>query len=551
MKNEPQFKRLLRRHGLDAVCIVLCAVAFVHGVRATQALEYPYDIDFYVHLSHAQSALDGYFLVDPYYLNEMQWYNPLVSWLIAAVTWIFGIPLTVACTRMGAYLNLLAPLCFYALSARLLGKWAAAAAVLSFLFLAKPFLPGCYLGTYSPWLYSNNFMQAFFYLGLLVYIVSLKKKNLGWAAAAGILLGIAFLGHAGTALILGFVIGIMELRNMVLDWKASGGSRKAFGRGAVRIGILFGLAFIVSLPFLYSILFHYRLKILNDAPNGWMPFFLRLENLQFFWTVNRSKRNLVALFGIVVLVFQPHKALEKRILFFWACVCIVFLAYCYLGQVMTRLGAHLFCRVPAYHFFFYLNAVLSLFFGYGLARSADFLADLGRRIPLLPMSVRPFLGGRVILSLLMLLCFARYYPSYGSRFDYTEAPARSRAIAGWSDWRRTHDWIRVHTHDSEVFLANDMWGMYVVGPSGRKSVAIWNLCSNPYVDWRGRNADRETMVAFLTGKAGDIGEFMRLVSKYGVRFILADPDEWRISKDLPFLKKEFSGDKVEIYRIVQ
>jgi hypothetical protein len=536
----------------DLLCLVLIAGAFSAGFRATHDLEYPFDIDFNIYISYAQSTLDGHWLEDPYYAGEKQWYNPLVPWLIAATAKVFNVPVAVACVRMGAFVNLLAPLCFYLLGARLFGKWIALAGTTSFLFILKPFLPGCYLGTYSPWMYSNNFVQAFFYLGLLVYLVSRDKKTVGWAAASGVLLGVTFLGHATPAMILGFVILIMELRDMVMALRPGGrDSTGHVGRRVIRAAVLFGTAFLVSLPILSTILFHYRLRILNGEPNDWIPSFLKLENLGSFWTIINSKRNLVALIGMITLAMKRPRSDEKRILFLWVAASAGFVAYSYIRQVMERRGAEWFGIVPANHFFFYLNAALAMCFGYGLAMIGRFSADLAARMRFLPAFLRSAARERVLLSFLLLVCLIKYCPLQAARFDYTIAPEKSREVAEWSDRRRSVEWIRTHTDRSEVFLSNDMWGMYVVGPAGRKCVAVWDVCSNPYVDWRTRNADREAMVRYLTGKSADKEAFLRLVSVYGVRFVIADPREWDISETLPVVRRVFSGNAVDIFRILE
>jgi hypothetical protein len=452
---------------------------------------------------------------------------------------------------MGAYFNLFAPLCFYVLAARLFGKWTAVGGVLSFLFIVKPFLPGCYLGTYSPWMYANNFMQAFFYVTLLVYLISWKERKPVWAAATGGLLGVSFLGHAGTALLLGAVIAIMEAWDLVSALKRNRGSLRAAGPAAVRAGILFGSAFLVGLPLLYSILFHYRLRILNSAPNRWMPTFLTLDHIRSFWMVNHSKRNLVALFGMIVMALRPDKTVGRRVLFLWSGLCAAALLHFFIGQALTGTSVHVFSRVPVYHFFFHLNVALALFFGYGLASISRLLAGLAADMRSPPAVFRPVTHERAILCVLLLGCLVKYYPQQAKAFDYTIAPEKSGALAGWSDRIRMVEWIRTHSNRSDVFLANDMWGMYAVGPAGRKCVAVWDVGSNPYVDWRTRNSDREAMFRYLIGKSADGEAFSRLVSAYGVRFVIADPEQWNFLETRPFLRREFSGDSMEVYRILE
>ena len=90
--------------------------------------------------------------------------NPFVPSLVAGVATATGRPIPLIYARLGAYLNLAAPLAFFALVAAWWGRLVGLAAVLAFLFFIPGRDPGWLAATYSPWLLPMHVGQGFAYL---------------------------------------------------------------------------------------------------------------------------------------------------------------------------------------------------------------------------------------------------------------------------------------------------------------------------------------------------------------------------------------------------
>ncbi len=275
----------------DVLAALLCVVAFMHGFGASHDLEWGNDLDHFRDVAAAQTIRDGYFWDDPYYAGESLWYNPLVPTLVATVARLTGAPVPVVHIRLGAYIDLLPAVCFYILVARFVNPYVALASMACFLFFTSPPQhPTWASATYSPMLLPVIFVQAGFYLTLVVYRKAFCAHQRRYYAATGILLGLTFLGHTAPALILGGIIALFTLINVYENRKKGGLITTAF-RAMRDFGILIVAALVVSAPYLYTIVGRYHLRILNPWPSNWVWPDLSVENLgrfiesQFAWPI--------------------------------------------------------------------------------------------------------------------------------------------------------------------------------------------------------------------------------------------------------------------------
>ena len=253
----------------DLVLVLLCGLALLHGLGTTHDLEWGGDSDNYRDVAAAQSILDGYFWNDSLYLGESLWYSPLTPTLVAGVSWLTNLPVHVVHTRLGAFLNLLAPICFYALLASFFNRRVALASTAAFLFLTTPFLyPSWASATYSPNLFPVIFVQSLFYISLMVYRQAIRTGKRRWYVASGILLGLTFLGHTAPAVILGSIIVLFTLKQL-FNQRQANAPRVDMLRIVINVVILLVTAIIVSTPFLYTFLGRYHLHVINPLPNNW------------------------------------------------------------------------------------------------------------------------------------------------------------------------------------------------------------------------------------------------------------------------------------------
>src|SRR5438132_10172904 len=115
--------------------------------------------------------------------------------------------------------------------------------------------------------------------------------------------------------------------------------------------ILF-VAFIVSLPFTFSILFHYHLRILNPVPSNWIYAPLAIDKLPDFLRSYLSWFSAIAGLGLVVSIGRRSARAGKISLLTWIAICCAALAVNELLQVTSPKLPLMF--VPAHHFLFYL-----------------------------------------------------------------------------------------------------------------------------------------------------------------------------------------------------
>jgi len=580
------------------VCAFLCGLAFIQGVATTKDLEWPHNIDLYRDIGQAQTMREGAWWSDPLYLHEMSWYNPLVPGIVAVASWVSNSPVHFVYTRIGPYLNLLSPISLWILLWYLFDLWIATAGLFGFLFvMTTAQVPSWASATYSPWLFTANFVQALFYITLIVYKKALSSGLRKWYIVSGILLGVTFLGHTAPALLLG---GIMALCTIGKAWDRK--SRFLFrSQPLIDFALIIIPAFIASTPFTYTILGHYHLKIINHDPGRYIYHSLALNNFRSFIAENGNPLiTLVACFGLIWLIFQHHKSLERKLILLWLSICSGFILYNYIWQIM---GQRLPVLVPLVHFLFYLKAVEAILFGFGLVflskltvglgeylicganqkpkecrskgkrkefrsrsdrpvaptgsglrEKAAFILNSESRVPTPSLKIGRYrlLSEGIILSFLIFIPLIIIYPSYISRDDFQRARLEALQKNQLLSNTQFIDWIQKHTQPSDGFLTNGL-ELYTVGLSGRKIVAVDNrFFSNPYVDWNARIADKNLMLKLLAN--GDEGKFMALASHYSVTYILSlDMDQQR-HMDRVFehiLRKEFTEGNISIYRVLR
>ena len=89
------------RFVFDLVFGLLCALAFANAIHTTCDLRWPYDLDQFREIGMAQAVLDHRFGNDQLYAGETIWYNPLTSTLIAGLSCVTGLPVSLMVTRAG------------------------------------------------------------------------------------------------------------------------------------------------------------------------------------------------------------------------------------------------------------------------------------------------------------------------------------------------------------------------------------------------------------------------------------------------------------------
>lgn len=527
--------------------ILMLAFAFGLSVSTTGALFWPADSDLARDSAQAMTVYDGDLLGDPQYPGELLWYNPLTPSLVALLAKVTGQPLPLIYTRAGAYLNLLAPILFYALVAVLLDRWTALAATLAFLFvqLAPPTSSALY-ATYSPVLYAANLAQAWLYGTLVVFVAAVRTQRRRWYVLTGVLLGLTFLAHTAPAIMLGMIVA---LQTLVAVLRHEGRRRSAL----VNFGLIIGLALIFSAPLTYSLVGHYRLHVLNLTPGDSIHSPVALDNLGTLLRTNTIEQPLfiVVAIGLMAILARSKRPYSRRVLGLWLIGAIGFMSFSYVRQSLKRQGIEIPGLVPSHHFLFYLRAAESILLGAGVIAVCGLigaaLSRLFRDRSSWRLAARAYVErGLVLIALALLMVWA--YPLYLEREDFNDFPRESVLFGQNADLVNAYAWLRANTQPTDVFLTSDRLATYVVGPAGRKIVAGDSFFANPYVDWKSRATDRDAMFGqLMAGKA----TVWPLAEKYDVTYVLAGGNLAKgvESGALPGVRVVYRGESLMIFRV--
>jgi hypothetical protein len=290
---------------------------------------------------------------------------------------------------------------------------------------------------------------------------------------------------------------------------------------------------------------------LNPAPTNYVWPFLELSNIEAMIGENLSAISLVSLAGLIWVVLQRSRWVEKYLLLSWFLVTGVFFVYSYVWQYFDHHDIVLPNIVPGVHFYFYLHALKAVLFGCGLVAVSQYFATLlARIVPVVRKYVAARDGSerkisRLALGILSVFVFLLTFPAYG----YREAFVGGGITNQLTSELRAYRWIRENTQPTDVFLAGRDSGIFIVGQAGRKLVAVDAYFSNPYVDLNARLSDQDRMLNAL--RSGNESEFDTVASRYSVEYvILRDGDPPDIdARRLSFLHSMFSSGAVQIYRV--
>jgi len=531
----------------DVAFLVLITIALINGIKTTAGVTWPYDLDQFRDIGMAQAILDHRYGTDHLYLGETIWYNPLVSVIIAAISSATRIAPPVVVTQAGAYLNLFAPFAFYILVTYFFDRSIALVAVTAFLFVPIGDAPSWAAATYSPWIFSQNLAQGFFYLTLMAYSKAIDSNRWQCCFIVGVLLGVTFLTHTAPAVILGIII----LVGLIMS-SARRSERPfpvALATKMLFLLVILAVSFAFSLPFTFSILFHYHLRIVNPVPGNWIYGPLAIDKLPNFLRGYLSWFGALAALGLVVLIGTRSVRPGKIVLLTWLLICAAALAVNELQQI-TSPQLHLMF-VPAHHFLFYLRAIENILFAVGVVWVCRFLS---RRLTSLFGTKSETYGhfrwtteaGFVALAVIVFL--ALVYPKYRTRFDFTNARSQAVSFAERKAYLDAYRWILSNTKPIDVFLPLSRdFDLSIVGPADRKVVATSQPeFSNPYVDWKSRFNTASQIVDKLTSSPPDA---LSTLAANGVSYIITVPIDQFDHAPFAFLSNEFAEDDVVIYKV--
>jgi len=194
--------------------------------------------------------------------------------------------------------------------------------------------------------------------------------------------------------------------------------------------------------------------------------------------------------------------------------------------------------IPSYHYFFYLKALQSIFFGLGLTFLIGYLLRwIESRISnkrIQKQNVESF--NNFVFVFCILFCAIVYFPFYKNRTDFTPHWEPSLTAGVFTDRVQTYNYIIKNIPAEKVILCEESANDFPVMASGRKMVSASMLFSNPFFDFTVRYSDRNNMLEYL--KTGQPEAIRKLFEKYDVSYVLVTNEELKNYKiPAPILKE--------------
>lgn len=282
---------------------------------------------------------------------------------------------------------------------------------------------------------------------------------------------------------------------------------------------------IASLPLLYYVLGKYHLHLINRATFEYTDRLFYLSHFKDLAKKNISVSLLISIIGFVWFFKNFKHPIIRMLVFNWLFVAVIMYFYSTLVALLdNKYHIHLPGTVPSFHYFFYVKAAQSVFFGFGFL----FLVK-----PVINQAVNFIERKRgtkgkmnyanIFFVMIPLLCAFIYFPFYKNRSDFVVFRQWAIEKQNSRDKIEVHDFILQHIPADSVILCEKDPSIFPVMATGRKMVSIAFTFSNPYVDFDKREDDRTKMLLFL--KTGEPVSAKKLFEEYDVGFVLLSKKE--------------------------
>ncbi len=503
---------------------VLLGWALAWGVYTRHEAQWPGEWDILRDISVAQAMYDGRYPEDPIQLGDVSWYNPLTGAILAFCGLFSSHSLPRLAIVVGPYVNLLAPLLFYAMLAACFGRGAALVGLGLYLFVRNPAYPFWISASYSPWFMAPIYSMGLLFALLAVYPCAPRSRAWPGYAAAGLLLGVAFTSHTAPALVGGGAMLLMTIVQAIDAWRDKR-KFKAVMPEFKRFLLLLAVAFLVSLPYSLPILWRYQFRVENPWPSLYATPYVELQHLPLRLREALNWRTALAGVGVVALVMQCRRRVEARLILCWGIVVTAFMVQHYLWQYLLARGVVLSAFVPGHHAAIHLSAFRNAACAVGVTILAALFARVLQRLPLPGLRQRkaPILRGCIHWSVVIATVALLYVSNpYGRRVDF-QPPQRDMYQAFHEQGIPMYEWILNNTPPDAVFLCNEeSVGLTVVMPAGRKLAASMLLYTNPFTHPAPR-ADAQAAL-FDAAERGDKERFCEYAARYPSLYLLLRED---------------------------
>jgi hypothetical protein len=495
-------------------CIVMILAAVVQCYRTVHDLHWASEPDFDRDIAYIHTTLNGHYGEDANYAGQYMWYNPLLFLSETLLVKLTGLPINVVVARAGALLNVLSPIAFFIMMGKLFNYRAALAALLSFLFLANGNLPCWGSATYSPWLISDSFVQFLFYINILLCYKAYSTQQMGWFIALGASIGITFLGHSAPTIIVILILVILQVQNILAALKTK---EYSLVTRYVLQGVITVIPFLLcAFPFLYFVWGKYNFRFVNRAILECAPGIFERKQSGALIEANITFSLLIALVGLVWFYFRFEGKLIRRIIFSWLFITVFMYLYESVVPALDRLrGIHLPDTIPAFHYFFYLKALQSIFFAFGfiviIQQLYKWALAIGKK------KINKAMPKSIFIAAILIYA-AAYYPVYSNRYDFSELRQAAIDKGNEKDKIAVYDFITKNVPLNNVLLCEHDLSLFPVMPTAIKMVSVETYFSNPYISYDQRENDRNAMLSYL-GTSAPISA-ARLFNSYNVSMVL-------------------------------
>ncbi|HVW97478.1 MAG TPA: hypothetical protein VHA56_16005 [Mucilaginibacter sp.] len=495
-------------------CIVMIIAAFVQCYRTIHDLHWASEPDFDRDIAYIRTTLTGHYGEDANYVGEYMWYNPLIFLSETLVVQLTGLPINIVVARAGAFLNILGPIAFFLMMIRLFDYKTAIAGLLSFLFLVSGNLPCWGAPTYSPWLISDTAVQFLFYIDIILCYQAYKTQDMRWFIGLGAAIGITFLGHSAPTIIVILLLVILQLQNMLqaLKQKQYRAILTYFFQGVVT-----AIPFLLcAFPFLYFVWGKYDFHFVNRAILECAPGIFARKESGHLLEANITFSLLIAAIGAVWFYLKFENKLIRKIIFNWLIITVFMYVYESVVPTLYRLNIiHLPDTIPAFHYFFYLKGLQSIFFAFGLV----FLIQTLLKFVVSLSKKRKTINASANLFIIVVLAYAvLYFPVYAKRADFSDAREAAIVKGNEKDKIAVYNFIVKNIPLNRVLLCEHDLSLFPVMPTAIKMVSVETYFSNPYLSYEQRENDRNKMLSYLSSATPS--DAARLFRKYKVSLVL-------------------------------
>ena len=335
---------------------------------------------------------------------------------------------------------------------------------------------------------------------------------------AGVLIGVTLLAHTAPALLLALGAVLITASQSI-----SSRDEQTWRRSLTTLSIVGIVALVTSAPYTFPLWDDYRFSVVNSAPMNTVGLSVPRMILGLL-----TVRSALAWFGVALLFKElssrsGRMPIDKRVLVSLWVACLVWLGLGVGFQILKGLGVELLQVVPEYHFHLYFKSFEAAFAGLGVASLVEWswrrLVARRRTQPSDPHAAGHSPTPWRVLVGACIVIIALNWRDYLNSPDLKLFRQESLERAQQTHLNHFYGWALTQTRSEDVFLADNTYGFFGVGPTGRKVVSIFAFYANPYVALEPREEQRRALYDALN--AGDTTRFMELARTAGVTYVVA------------------------------